>query len=184
MARNKRAAMEMSVGTLVTIVLLMVVLVMGIILIRNIFGGSTDAVEAINSEVIDEINKAFSDDTRILSIAPGDRTITLDRDKEPAGFAFSIRNRETNPIEISYKVEAVDISKCGDGFSIPEANEYLLGGGGTFSLDTGTTLSLPILVKYVIPRNAPPCTMIYKLTILKRGSAVDYDSSQIIVTID
>ncbi len=180
---NRKAAMEMSVGTLVTIVLLMVVLVMGIILIRSIFGGSTDAVEAINTQIIDEINKAFSDNTKILSIAPSDRTITLYKDKEPAGFAFSVRNKETNPIKLFYEVEAVDVTKCG-GITIDDTNEWLLAGKGSFSLDTGTTLDMPRLVKFVLPENAPPCTMVYELTIFKENSAVDYTSTQIIVTID
>ena len=38
---NKKAAMEMSVGTIVTIVLLMSVLVLGIFMIQKIFSGST-----------------------------------------------------------------------------------------------------------------------------------------------
>ncbi len=56
---NKTAAMEMSVGTIVTIVLLMSVLVLGLILISNIFTGSTDNVNAINDQVKTQINDLF-----------------------------------------------------------------------------------------------------------------------------
>jgi len=35
--KSKRAAMEMSVGTIVTIVLLMTVLILGLVLVRSIF---------------------------------------------------------------------------------------------------------------------------------------------------
>ena len=40
--RDKKAAMEMSVGTIVTIVLLMTVLILGLVLVRTIFSRSEE----------------------------------------------------------------------------------------------------------------------------------------------
>src|SRR3989344_2767489 len=58
--KSKKAAMEMSVGTVVTIVLLMVVLGLGIFLIQKIFGGATDSVDVINEKVMNELNDVLS----------------------------------------------------------------------------------------------------------------------------
>ena len=55
MIENKKAAMEMSVGTIVTIVLLMSVLVLGLVLITNIFSGATSSVKTIDDKVKSEI---------------------------------------------------------------------------------------------------------------------------------
>jgi hypothetical protein len=60
--QNKKAAMEMSVGTIVTIVLLMSVLVLGLVLVRNIFSGATSSVTDLNEKVLGEINNLFADE--------------------------------------------------------------------------------------------------------------------------
>src|SRR3989344_4814439 len=179
MAMNKKAAMEMSVGTLVTIVLLMVVLVMGIVLIRNIFGGSTDAVENINNQVTNEINNLFSDSTTKLSISPGDRSITLQIGDVPNGFAFSVRNNEVDEQAFTYNVEAQDVTRC--NINREEANGYLLPKIGGFTLPRGAKLDVPELIKFDLPEDAPPCTMTYLLTVKKDGEV--YSSAQIFVTI-
>ncbi|MEK6926269.1 MAG: hypothetical protein AABW50_03250 [Nanoarchaeota archaeon] len=170
-AINKKAAMEMSVGTMVTIVLLMIVLVLGVVLIRSIFSGSQDAVEAINSQVIDEINRAFSDDTAKISVAPSDRAISLERNKDPAGFAFSVRNKDDGGI-FSYIIgtDVNGIASCKSSFStfsVTEAENYLLEKTGSFNLGRGAKLDLPILVKFQISENAPPCTITYRVNICK-----------------
>lgn len=179
MITSKKAAMEMSVGTLVTIVLLMVVLVMGIILIRNIFGGSTDAVENINDQVTNEINNLFSDKTTKLSISPGDRSITLEVEDVPKGFAFSVRNNEIEEKSFTYVVTAQDVSRC--GITREEAESYLLPQSGGFTLPEGAKMDVPELIKFDLLENAPPCTMTYLLSVEKEGKI--YSSAQIFVTI-
>ena len=58
--------MEMSVGTIVTIVLLMSVLVLGIILIKNIFYGGIKIVDMTNEQLENEINKLFGEDKKLV----------------------------------------------------------------------------------------------------------------------
>ena len=66
---NKKGAIELSIGTIVIIVLAMSMLILGLVLIRNIFSGSNDAVGQINTGVISEIQKVFAnaDKTRGVS---------------------------------------------------------------------------------------------------------------------
>ena len=52
MKLRKKGAIELSIGTIVIIVLAMSMLILGIILIKNIFSGSTNAVDDINKGVI------------------------------------------------------------------------------------------------------------------------------------
>ena len=49
--KSKRAAMEMSVGTMVTIILLVTVLVLGIFFVQKIFKSGTSAIDNIDTEV-------------------------------------------------------------------------------------------------------------------------------------
>ena len=57
--RNRSAAMEMSIGTIVTIALLMVVLVMGMYLIRTIMCSGIILTEEISESVTNEVKGLF-----------------------------------------------------------------------------------------------------------------------------
>ena len=59
MIKQKKAAMEMSVGTIVTIVLLMSVLILGIFLIKNIFSSAKNAIDLTDEQLNAEINELF-----------------------------------------------------------------------------------------------------------------------------
>ena len=59
--KNKKAAIELSIGTVVIIVLAMSMLILGLVLIRNIFTGATESVDQINDNVRSEIIKLFQE---------------------------------------------------------------------------------------------------------------------------
>ena len=180
MILNKKAAMEMSVGTIVTIVLLMSVLVLGIFLVQKIFSSATGAIDSIDSEVSSEIQKLFSDEGKSLAIYPTSRDITLKKGDDPKGFAFSVLNKDVEPAQFTYDIIADDVSKCGS-LSKEEAKKFLIGGSGSFQLGAGNALELPRLVKLAIPETAPPCTIIYYINIDKENAP--YAGGEIFVTI-
>jgi len=114
MIKHKKAAMEMSVGTIVTIVLLMSVLVLGIFFVQKIFRTGTNAIDTIDSEVQNQISQLFSEEGKKVAIYPTSRQITLKKNDDPKGFAFSVRNNDVESADFSYRVYAVDASKCGN----------------------------------------------------------------------
>ena len=75
--KTKKAAMEMSVGTIVTIVLLMSVLILGIFLVQKIFSSSTNAIDTIDNEVQNQITQLFSDEGNKLAVYPTSRDIVI-----------------------------------------------------------------------------------------------------------
>jgi len=179
--KNKKAAMEMSVGTIVTIVLMMTLLVLGIFFIQKIFDLGTNAIDSIGTEVENEIQKLFSDEGTKLAIYPTSRDVKIKKGDDPKGFAFSVRNNDVESATFTYEVHADDVSKCGSSFTKTKANNFLLGGSGGFSLGPGDMLELPRLVKLDLPENTPPCTIIYTLEIDKNNEP--YSSADIFVTI-
>src|SRR3990167_3393632 len=94
MRSSKRAAMEMSVGTMVTIVLLMIVLVLGIFFIQRIFSSGTNAIDTIDNEIQSQIQKLFAEEGRKVAIYPTSREIEVKRGDDPKGFAFSVKNND------------------------------------------------------------------------------------------
>lgn len=177
--KSKTGAMEMSVGTIVTVVLLMSVLVLGVFLVRQIFFSATGAIDSINTEVESEIQKLFSSEGKRFVIYPTSRAITLKKGDDPKGFAFSVKNKELVSVDYTYTVTADDVSSCGS-LSKDEANDYLIGGSGSFSLGRGDSLELPRLVKLDISETAPLCTMTYVVNV--RGGETE-TGGEIFVTI-
>ena len=179
--KSKRAAMEMSVGTIVVIVLAMTMLVLGIFLVQRIFGSGERAIDSIDTEVQNQIQKLFGEEGGNIAIYPTSREIILKKGDSPKGFAFSVRNSDVEDASFEFEVIASDISKCGSGFTKERAEDYLLGGSGTFNLGPGNSLDFPRLVRFQIPDIAPPCPIIYNLEIIRNGN--NYASVDILVTI-
>ncbi len=177
--KDRKAAMEMSVGTIVTIVLLMSVLILGIFLVQKIFSSSTNAIDTIDNEVQNQINQLFKDDNAKTAIYPPSNDINVKKGEDPKGFAFSVRNNGVEEAEFSYTLEAADISKCGSTMTEEKANSYLLAGDKTFNIGPGDMRNK--LVRFDVPEDAPPCTIVYQLEIQKAG--VSYDGADIFVTI-
>ena len=168
--KAKRAAMEMSVGTMVTIVLLMIVLVLGIFFIQKIFRSGTNAIDTIDSQVQSEIQKLFAQEGRSLAVYPTSREVVLTKGDDPKGFAFSVKNNDEEA-SYTFTVSATDVSNCGTSLSAATANSYLIGGTGSFNLGAGKALDLPKLVKFDIPDSAPICTIVYTIDIKRAGAS-------------
>jgi len=76
--KSRRAAMEMSIGTIVTIALLMVVLVMGMYLIRTIMCSGIILTEEISESVTNEVKGLFGvDDFGVKCMGEGGSQATL-----------------------------------------------------------------------------------------------------------
>ena len=178
---NKKAAIEMSMTTFVTIVLVVIVMVLGIFFIQRIFQSGTNAIDSIDTQVQSEINKLFADEGGKLAIYPTSRQLGVRRGDEPKGFAFSVRNDINQQAGFTYAVTANDVSNCGSTMTKTTAESYLLGKTGSFTLGNSASLDLPELVLFEVPDSAPACTITYSLDIKRNGEV--YSGARIFVTI-
>ena len=65
---NKRGALEMSITTIVIVVIAVAALILGLVLVRNIFQGATVSVDTINDQVLSEIERAFQSSDSFLFV--------------------------------------------------------------------------------------------------------------------
>lgn len=85
-SKNRKAAMELTMGTMVTIVLVVSVLILGLILIQQIFTGATDSVDTINDKVMNEINNLFGDESASVIVKLGsDKKATIKSNTDDFG---------------------------------------------------------------------------------------------------
>ncbi|MEX0920202.1 MAG: hypothetical protein WDZ69_01300 [Candidatus Pacearchaeota archaeon] len=180
---SKKAAMEMSTGTIVTIVLSMVVLVLGIFFIQQIFGVGTEAVDSIDGEIQNQIQQFFSEENAKIAIQPNSRRIELDQGSRGSGFALSIRN-DGQRAEFTYETKATDTS-CPERLSKEEATSYVFGGsnkGSPVTLLEGGIVDPYRIVSFNIPESAPLCDIQYVVEVLK-NDVPGYASADLVVTV-
>jgi hypothetical protein len=183
---SKKGAIELSIGTIVIIVLAMAMLILGLVLVRSIFSGSTTAVNSINTGVLNEIQKVFADTDKKMAIYPSVGMIELKQKSAGSGFAFSVRNTNLDTTDFIWKVYVdpqFDIQKkCHIGAT--EAESWLTTDKGSFTLGRSSAMESPELVTFTIPDNAPAqCPIIYRIDVsTKAGEFYDYRKMQVTIT--
>ena len=161
---NKTGAMEMSVGTIVTIVLLMSVLVLGIFLIQKIFKTGTSAIDSVDERIQSEIETLFGTDEN-AKVATIPRNRFSIKQGDTGGFALSIKNtmQTQTPETFSYEITSRG-STCG---ITDEQAENLIAIGRTdenLELSSGQILK-GIFIRFNIPETVPLCAIDYKIVV-------------------
>ena len=168
---GRKGAIELSVSTIVVIVLAMSMLILGITLIRNIFQGATFNVKSLNEGVKSEINNLFkeSSELRVYVYLP-DNQAEVKKSKS-FGVAFGIKNRargESQSSRFSWDITASDVGK-GCQLSLAQADSYLkLGDTGSVDLLPGGDPHYDIVLVEP-PESAPLCQVKYLLAVKKDG---------------
>lgn len=179
--------MEMSVGTLVTIVLLMAVLGLGIYLISQIFGGATDSVDSINARVKSQIDNLFNVENQDIVVSLGAKH--EGKIKQGAkNFGFVIGFAPEDP-----RVFGDTGEDCDYDITITEGDKYCIGseGGGMNNDEVESWFITGIenvkfsdvqrgigydLIRLSVPDTTPTCIQRFKLLVECSGDG-DYFGS-------
>lgn len=164
--RGKGGAIELSIGTIVVIVLAMSMLILGMILIKNIFTGASENVLQMNDKVKDQINKLFVENKRTVVYLPNQ--IAKIKQNEDWGVAFGIKNLAKGTAEVGrfhYEVTVSDPDvrqKCGIG---ERDIESWIKTGRADDMVISPGQSYFGIVRFLIPENAPLCTVRFHLDV-------------------
>ncbi|MFA4960659.1 MAG: hypothetical protein WC548_03255 [Candidatus Pacearchaeota archaeon] len=180
---KKSGAIELSIGTIVIIVLAMSMLILGIVLVKNIFSGSVDIADMTIDQIKNQVSKMFGDDKRLV-IYPDTRLIEIKGGKV-GGFGIGIKNLlQGNSAVTSFTYEVLvsdtDIQKkC--GFSEQQALNWMVT-GRTEKLEIAPGESEAGKVLIEIPDGTNLCTFRYRVNV-KQADGKIYDSDFVDVTI-
>lgn len=168
---NKRAAMELSMSTIVILVLAMTMLILGLVLVRTIFQTGQGSIEKIDEKVKGEINKLFSEGESVVihltnnkaEIPPG----------ESFGVAFGIKNTGQTG-EFVWNVEVSDTKvneKC--GVTEQQAENWITAGGSD-SADLTSGKDYKDIIFFNIPEgqvnDLSRCLVRFKLVVTLNGN--------------
>lgn len=178
---DRKGAVELSVGTIVILVIGMTMLVLGILLVRTIFTGATSSVEQIDEGVKKEINDLFSESDKKLVVRLPNNKAEITKG-EDFGIAFGVRNTNTGGTgaaeQFSYRVEATSIPSTCRVNTVEAGNYIIVGRTGTLTIAPGSEPEADI-IRFNIPDSAPLCIIRYTVTVNKGGQGgTFYDSER------
>lgn len=173
---NNRGAIELSIGTIVIVVLAMSMLILGLILIKDIFTGVNYNVNSVNDKVKDEIGKLFVENKKTVVYLPNQKLEIEQGDDW--GVAFAIRNIQSGTADagkFSYDVVVSDPNvrtNCGLG-DLDVEKWMKTGQSDTMTISPGDTYYG--IVRFEIPEGSPLCPVRFHLEVMKDNVAYATD---------
>lgn len=165
MRKEKKGAMEMALGTVVTVILLVSVLALGLVFIKKIYDEGIALTDILNEQVYSEIEKIFAESDALIVIFPRTNTISIKRGTSDEGFAFALDNLKSEDTEFHWKVFVdpdFDIENSNCRITSAEAEKWILQKEGkTFLQRNSDSSQNPELILFTVPRNAPICVISY-----------------------
>lgn len=182
--RGKIGALEMSIGTIVVVVLSMSMLILGMILIQNIFSGANENILSMNDNVKDEISKLFTEDSKTV-VYLSNHMVEI-KQNEDWGIAFGITNLQKGTTDVSrfsYNIVVSDpdaTRKCGIGETDIE-NWITTGKSDTIAIAPGQNYYG--IARFMVPEGAPICIVRFHIDVTKDGLPYASDFFDIETTI-
>ncbi|MCR4285045.1 MAG: hypothetical protein NUV97_03310 [archaeon] len=171
---KKKGAIELSIGTIVIIVLAMSMLILGLVLVKNIFSGASSNILQMNDKVKDQINMLFVEDQKTVVYLPNQKAEI--KQNEDWGIAFAIKNLQGGTIEagrFSYDTIVSDPDvrkKC--GVSEKDVESWIkTGRSDQTTITPGQTYYG--IVRFFIPEGAPLCTVRFHLEVKRDNQPYD-----------
>src|SRR3989338_6029810 len=108
--KNKKAAMELSISTIVIVVIAVTMLILGLVLVRSIMCGAIGLTGDINDKVKGEVNRLFQTGSgEVVCIGSGGEPVTLIPSQ--LNIIYCAVNA---PVKAEYKFEVDNIEGTGD----------------------------------------------------------------------
>mgnify|MGYP001581238627 FL=1 len=188
---NRQGALELSIGTIVVIVIGMSMLVLGLVLVKTIFSGSIGSVDKLNDGVLQEITKLFDDTdgniliklgaTNTAKIKPGTESFKIAIGAQHPGGAQITNDNLHYGLRLSSEsgdncISVLGQRKTEDLFRTPlntKSNE--------FGRRQGSTAAA--LIEITIPDGTAVCTQKVNVDLYVDGATTSYDGDFFIIEI-
>jgi hypothetical protein len=114
---GKKAAVELSISTIVVVVLAVSMLILGLVLVRTIFTGAKNVADMSNEQMKSQISELFGESRRVV-VYPDSKRVDITQG-EIGGFGIGVQNlREGSSTGVTFSYEVVvsdpDVQrKCG-----------------------------------------------------------------------
>jgi hypothetical protein len=159
--KNKKAAFEMSISTVVVIVIAVVMLILGLAFVGNIFETATKSVDIIDEQVQNELINLFgqSSGKEIIVKLGSQQTAKVKQGTQGFGFVFGIAPSGVTDLNTC----RYTIIKSGGTCTNPDPMTWFPYGTNSLTFDEiGSTTAFG-LIKLNIPDTQQPCEQKFNL---------------------
>ncbi len=172
---NKRG-IELTISTLIVIILSLMMLTVGTIIIKKSYCAAITGVDSMEKFTQQEIQKLFSDQDNLVVVKELENKISRG---VYYGVGFIIENEDKSSSgDFSYELSVMDLGDC--PITEEEAEGYIVSGkGARVTIGGGDTYS--DVVEFMIPKDAPLCTLKYQIEVTKEGEFYGSSRFQVII---
>lgn len=165
--KTKRGAIELSVGTIIIIVLGVTMLILGMVLVRNIMCNTIALTTDVNSKVTDELNRFFGDSgTEVACIGSGGEAVKLLAGKTNYIFCIIKASEQAN-----YQITMTSAKSFITSLKDDQLKGWIKSSTWSGPISPGDQgVKKPILI--TIPDNAPQGPIKIQLEVKKDGATV------------
>ena len=153
--KNKKAAFEMSMTTVVIIVISVVMLILGLVFVRQIFGVATESVNMIDDQVKNELMNLFGEQggKEIVVKLGTQQSAKVQQGTQGFGFVFGIAPEGVSNLNTC----KYTITKSGGNCDNPNPETWFVYGMNNLAFDEITQNTAFALVKLNILNSQQPC---------------------------
>ncbi len=164
--KGRRGALELSIGTIVIIVLAMTMLILGIVLVRSIMCGAVGLTGEINTKVKGEINKLFQSTAgEVACVGGGEEPVTI-----IPGQINIIYCSIKAPVEAEYNIKTKSIR--GDIISERELENWVSGDDFLKKRIAPGDEDPKKFLRLNVPENAPHDLITVEVEVYKDGNLI------------
>jgi hypothetical protein len=173
--KNKRG-MELAISTVITIILCLLVLVFGIVFIKNSMCKAIDGIGKLDDFTSQQISLIFEE--QLGNVAVKEKLNEIPKKVSyGVGFAIKNENKRTNT-DFSYDISVADLGDC--DITEREAESYILTGKrATIPINFGDTFSE--ILHFKIPKEAPYCSLKYKIEVENEGESYGIATFDVVI---
>ena len=177
--KNKRAGFEMSITTLVVIVIAVVMLILGLVLVRQIFRGATESMSIMEAGMMDKVRDIFGEEGGTISLFS--KTISVKPDtmgfRIPVGF-HTQEGRTVTEENMEFTIEVVQggAKACGKEKveTWIEFPPITTTPSDAFSKVEGNIAGLDIVIS--VPKNTQYCTQLIRINVYFNNEKYSHDT--------
>ncbi len=158
---GKRGALELSLTTIIVVVLCVLFLIMGIVMLRNMSCAAMNGIQKVDDYTTSQLRDLFSETNKVAVIKQSN---DIQRGVE-YGVAFAIKNDGSSNNQFSYSIVVDDLGTC--NIDKKTAESFILTGKiGNAVIPIDSDYSG--LINMEIPSTIPSCNLRYSI-IVKNG---------------
>lgn len=163
---KKKGALELSIGTIVIIVIAMSMLILGLVLVRTIFTGATGSIDDLNQGVKNEIAGLFADEGADVVVKLGEgQTARIKPDSGVFGVAIGARTPDgsnvgnRNRLQYELTLDSPNGNNCASILGLRRAEDLFITPINTFnSFDQFDGSTVFAIVEMNIPKGTAVCS--------------------------